>query len=75
MRMALVVGGLLVYSSATFAKDIPLEEKDQIIVGKICELAAKSPAVPIETTAQIAAWCVQWLQRMKEAPKLEAAKP
>lgn len=75
-RMVVILLGI-VASAGTLAnaKELTVSEQEQATVGQICEIAAKSPAVPIGTTAQIAAWCVQWGERSKTTPAAPAVTP
>lgn len=61
------IAGLLVFAATmASAKDITLNEKEQLNIAQICEIAARSPNVSLEITANIAGWCVQWAKRVNE---------
>jgi hypothetical protein len=57
----------LAMASSAVAKDLVVTDQEQGAILVICEIAARSPAAPIETTATVAQWCVGWKQRIQSA--------
>lgn len=58
---------VLLLASPAAAKDFPVTDEDQRAIVVMCQMAVKSPAVDIDTTASLANWCLQWRGRMRAA--------
>lgn len=77
IRLALILSFL---SSAALAAPFPVTDEDQNNIASICPIAARSPVIDIQLTANIASWCANWDKRMKAAAqaaqvKLEPKEP
>lgn len=57
----------LLLASPAAAKDFQVTDEDQRAIAVMCQMAVKSPAVDIDTTASLANWCLQWRRRMQAA--------
>ena len=51
-------------SSAVSAAPFPVTDEDQNNIASICPIAARSPVIDIQLTANIASWCANWDKRM-----------
>jgi hypothetical protein len=69
------LAALALLATPTQATDFVLNEQDQVALSQICEFAARSPALPIETNAQVAQVCVQWKGRMLQAKTQTESEP
>lgn len=67
--IALSVEVWLALVLACHGKEFMVSDEDQGNVAYVCELAAKSPTVNIETTAGIAQFCIRWKKKMQDATK------
>jgi hypothetical protein len=67
MRVAII--GLLLASSSAAAADLSIDDKQALAIENICDIAATNPNIAREVRAQLAAWCVQWQQRIQDAQK------
>lgn len=71
--MRLLILASLTLTVPASAAEFPVTDADQQNILAVCEIAARSASIPIEQTAGIAQFCVNWKARIAKAaePKKE----
>lgn len=65
--MRLLVIAALLFATSAFAKDINVNDQEQIALQTICDVASVSTNVGRDVRAQIANFCVAWEKRVAAA--------
>jgi hypothetical protein len=57
---------ILSLASPAAAKEITVNDQDQIVILQVCDTASVNPNVPRDMRAGIVNWCVQWDGRVRK---------
>lgn len=75
IRLCIASAILIGLATTAIAKDFTVNDEEQKNILVICEIAARSPNIPIETTAGVAQFCVAWKTKMAAADKPPEKQP